>query len=223
MSEWSELVRGLETGVETECRRRGDRAARDRGPPHGRAVAPRCPADGHDRRAAPAGDPSGGREPMGPGRQLSPASPGDGGAPLVMADEISVPRLGALRPDRRGAQGHAATRSRWSWSERTRRPRVPVPPGGVVPVDDASPVRNHDPGPLADRRRRPAGSAGEPQAVPSQEPNSKVVVMPAQEHVVGHLGCAALIAAFVDAGRADRLDGSCMAKGADPSPSFRLP
>ena len=48
--------------------------------------------------------------------------------------------------------------------------------------------------------------------------------MPAQEHVVGHLGCGpALIAEFVDAGTAERLDTSCVAKGADPSPSFRLP
>ena len=61
-------------------------------------------------------------------------------------------------------------------------------------------------------------------AVTSQEPNGRIVVMPAQEHVVGHLGCGpALIASFIDTGSANGLDTSCVAQGAAPSPTFRLP
>jgi hypothetical protein len=60
--------------------------------------------------------------------------------------------------------------------------------------------------------------------VPSQEPNARVVVMPAQEHVVGHLGCGPqLIARFIEAGTAKGLDTSCVAQGAAPAPTFHLP
>ena len=48
--------------------------------------------------------------------------------------------------------------------------------------------------------------------------------MPAQEHVVGHLGCGpSVIAAFIDAGSASKLDVSCIADGAAPAPTFHLP
>lgn len=61
-------------------------------------------------------------------------------------------------------------------------------------------------------------------AVPSQEPNSRIVVIPAPEHVAGHPGCGpAVIATFVDAGTADGIDTSCVAQDAAPSPTFRLP
>ena len=97
-------------------------------------------------------------------------------------------------------------------------------PKGVVPADDASPVRTTIPVLWLTGDGDPQDPPANLTAVASQEPNSKVVVMPAQEHVVGHLGCGpALIAAFVDAGTAERLDTSCVAKGADPSPTFRLP
>jgi hypothetical protein len=49
-----------------------------------------------------------------------------------------------------------------------------------------------------------------------------VVVLPAQQHVVGHLGCLpSVVAAFVAAGTVDGLDTSCVAKGS-PAPPFRL-
>ena len=39
--------------------------------------------------------------------------------------------------------------------------------------------------------------------------------MPAQEHVVGHLGCMpSVIAAFLGAGNLNQADGSCVARGA---------
>lgn len=37
-----------------------------------------------------------------------------------------------------------------------------------------------------------------------------MVVIPAQQHCVGHLGCMpSVIAAFLDAGSADRIDVAC--------------
>ena len=70
---------------------------------------------------------------------------------------------------------------------------------------------------------------GDPQDPPSnltgvaaQQPHSKVVVLPAQQHVVGHLGCLpSVVAAFVAAGSVDGLDTSCVAAGS-PAPPFRL-
>ncbi len=73
-------------------------------------------------------------------------------------------------------------------------------------------------------RRNPQDPPANLTAVPSQNPNSLIVVMPAQEHVVGHLGCGpAVIASFVDAGTTTGLDTSCVSQGAAPSPTFRLP
>ena len=99
-----------------------------------------------------------------------------------------------------------------------------VPPAGVVPADDASAVRTEVPVPLAHGDGDPQDPPANLAAVPAQEPNSRIVVMPAQEHVVGHLGCGpAVIAAFVDAGSTHGLDTSCVAQGAAPTPTFRLP
>ena len=97
-------------------------------------------------------------------------------------------------------------------------------PKGVVPGDDASPVKTTIPVLWLTGDGDPQDPPANLSAVSSQQPNSLVVVMPAQEHVVGHLGCGpAVIAAFVDAGTADGLDTACVAQGADPSPTFRLP
>ncbi len=58
--------------------------------------------------------------------------------------------------------------------------------------------------------------------VPIQEPNSRILVMPAQQHVIGHLGCMpSVIAAFLDGGNVNQLDTACVAEGA-PAPRFRL-
>ena len=97
-------------------------------------------------------------------------------------------------------------------------------PRGVVPADDASAVRTTVPVLWitgdGDPQDPPANLTG----VPAQQPNAKVVVMPAQEHVVGHLGCGpAVIAAFVEAGTVNGLDTSCIAQGAAPAPAFLLP
>jgi pimeloyl-ACP methyl ester carboxylesterase len=97
-------------------------------------------------------------------------------------------------------------------------------PTGVVPADDAAPLRTDIPVLWlvgdGDPQDPPANLA----AVTSQEPNALVAVMPASEHVVGHLGCGpSVIAAFVDAGTTAGLDTGCLAAGSAPAPSFQLP
>lgn len=96
-------------------------------------------------------------------------------------------------------------------------------PKGVVPVDDAAPVRTTVPILWLTGNGDPQDPPANLTSVPAQEPESHIVVMPAQEHVVGHLGCGpSVIAAFVDAGTATGLDTACIAEGASPTPTFRL-
>ena len=97
-------------------------------------------------------------------------------------------------------------------------------PKGVVPTDDAAPLRTEIPilwiAGDGDPQDPPSNLTG----VAAQEPNATIVVMPAQEHVAGHLGCGPqVIAKFIDAGTAKGLDTSCMARGPDPAPTFHLP
>ena len=97
-------------------------------------------------------------------------------------------------------------------------------PKGVVPADDASPVRTAIPILWLAGDGDPQDPPSNLTAVPAQQPNSLIVVMPAQEHVVGHLGCGPkVIAAFVEAGTTANLDVSCIAAGAAPMPTFHLP
>jgi hypothetical protein len=50
------------------------------------------------------------------------------------------------------------------------------------------------------------------------------VVMPAQQHTVGHSGCGPrAIGEFVDAGSADGLDTTCIEQAAVPGLTFMLP
>ena len=72
---------------------------------------------------------------------------------------------------------------------------------------------------------------GDPQDPPdnlasigAQQPNSLIVVMPAQEHVVGHLGCGpTVIAAFLERGSVEGLDTSCVTGGGRPGPCLQGP
>jgi TAP-like protein len=157
--------------------------------------------------------------------QLIPAT-ADGGPMLVMAQEIfcseAWARFDPAEVARAGA-GSYALPSMLARAE-AQATRCRYLPKGVVPPNDASPVQTTIPilwlTGDGDPQDPPANLAG----VPSQEPNSLILVMPAQEHVVGHLGCGpAVIAAFVDVGTTTGLDTSCLAQGAAPSPTFRLP
>ncbi len=160
--------------------------------------------------------------------QLVPPSDANpsAGSTLLMKDEIlcseAWARFDPAEVARLGADSYAVPFVQaWANGEATLCRHIP---NGVVPADDASPVRTDIPilwiAGDGDPQDPPSNLAN----VPSQEPNAAVVVIPAQEHVAGHLGCGPqLIAKFVDAGTATSLDTSCVARGAAPSPTFHLP
>jgi len=157
--------------------------------------------------------------------QLVPPSASDGGA-LLMADEIRCSeawaRFDPSEVARDGAGSYALPMELARAEAQAALCRHL--PKGIVPADDGAPVRTAVPVLWLTGDGDPQDPPANLTAVPSQEPNSTIVVMPAQEHVVGHLGCGpAVIAAFVDAGTGNGLDTSCVAQGAAPRPTFRLP
>jgi hypothetical protein len=84
-------------------------------------------------------------------------------------------------------------------------------PSGVVPADDAAPVATELPilwlAGDGDPQDPPANLA----SIPSQQPNARIVVVPAQQHVAGYTGCGPrVIAEFVEAGTAEGLDTRCI-------------
>jgi pimeloyl-ACP methyl ester carboxylesterase len=160
-------------------------------------------------------------------QQLVPpidASP-SAGSTLLMKDEIlcseTWARWNPAEVARVGGDSYAvAFVSAWAKAHAT---LCRYMPKGVVPENDAAPVVTEAPilwiAGDADPQDPPSNLAG----VAAQQPNSLVVTMPAQEHVVGHLGCGpSVIAAFLDAGRTDGLNVSCVAQGSG-SLTFRLP
>ena len=97
-------------------------------------------------------------------------------------------------------------------------------PKGVVPANDADPVRTDVPVLWvvgeADPQDPPANLA----AVAGQMPNGRIVVVPGQGHTVGHLGCMpAILAAFIARGDTAGLDASCIDRGGVPVPAFARP
>jgi pimeloyl-ACP methyl ester carboxylesterase len=96
--------------------------------------------------------------------------------------------------------------------------------GGVVPQDDAAPVRSTVPVLWVVGEADPQDPPANLTAVPSQLPSSRIVVVPGQGHTVGHLGCMpSIIAVFLDAGSAAGLDTSCLRRGGVPTVLFSLP
>ena len=95
-------------------------------------------------------------------------------------------------------------------------------PSGVVPAHDGAAVRAAVPVLWLTADGDPQDPPANLTAVTTQEPDARVVVVPAQQHVVGHLGCLpSVIADFLDTGRLADLDTSCVADTA-PAPPFRL-
>ncbi len=224
-SEWSTLVQRSETGIETDVvdPATGQHAVVD-ALMVGRSIHDAL-LTGATAAQVPLAIHLASEGQWGPASELIPASP-DGGSSLVMTDEIfcseAWARFDPSEVERAGAGSYALPMELARAQARAARCRYL--PKGVVPADDASPVRTTIPVLWLTGDGDPQDPPANLTAVPSQQPHSAIVVMPAQEHVVGHLGCGpALIAAFVDAGTADGLDTSCVAKGADPSPTFRLP
>jgi pimeloyl-ACP methyl ester carboxylesterase len=96
-------------------------------------------------------------------------------------------------------------------------------PGGVVPPNDADPVRSTLPVLWVVGAADPQDPPPNLVDVAAELPNSRVVVAPGQGHTVGTVGCIAnVIDAFIDAGTADRLDASC-APNAVPTATFAVP
>jgi pimeloyl-ACP methyl ester carboxylesterase len=153
------------------------------------------------------------------------ASP-SAGTTLLMKDEIlcseAWARFDPAEVERLGAGSYALPFVRaWAVGQAALCRYLPK---GIVPADDAAAVRTDIPilwlTGDGDPQDPPANLTG----VPSQQPNALVVVMPAQEHVVGHLGCGPkIIARFIDAGATAGLDTACAAEGPAPAPTFHLP
>lgn len=96
-----------------------------------------------------------------------------------------------------------------------------VLPAGVVPADDAAPVVTDVPVLWltgdGDAQDPPANLT----AVPDQQPNARIVVVPAQQHTVGHVECGpAMIAEVVEAGTVDGVDTSCIEQAHVPGLRF---
>ena len=155
--------------------------------------------------------------------RLAP-EPASGGAMSLMALEILCSEAWARSDPDEIARAGAGSYALPMELDRARRQAdlCRYLPKGVVPADDGAPVRTTIPILWLTSDGDPQDPPVNLEAVPSQQPNSRIVVMPAQEHVVGHLGCGpALIAGFVEAGTADGLDASCFEEGA-PRPTFTL-
>jgi pimeloyl-ACP methyl ester carboxylesterase len=96
-------------------------------------------------------------------------------------------------------------------------------PAGAAPADDGAPVVTDTPVLWVTGDGDPQDPPANLAAVPGQEPNAAIIVMPIANHTVGHLGCLpSIIGKFLDTGTADGIDTSCVARGANPNPAFRL-
>ncbi len=96
-------------------------------------------------------------------------------------------------------------------------------PPGVVPADDAAPVATELPILWLAGDGDPQDPPANLTSIPSQQPNARIVVMPSQQHTVGHSGCGPqVIAEFVDAGTAEGVDTACFEHAAVPGLTFML-
>jgi len=155
----------------------------------------------------------------------SNASP-SGGSTLLMRDEIlcseAWARFAPGEVERNGGASYAVPFVRdWANAQATLCRYLPT---GVLPDDDAAPVKTDLPILWIAGDGDPQDPPSNLTRIPSQQPNALVAVIPAQEHVAGHLGCGpSVIGAFLDAGTTVGLDVSCLAQGSDPKPTFHLP
>ncbi len=143
---------------------------------------------------------------------------------LLMADEIlcseAWARADAADVARLGAGSYALPRELAKAQQRAA--MCAHLPRGVVPARDSDGVRTPVPALWLAGDGDPQDPPSNLTGVAAQQPHSKVVVLPAQQHVVGHLGCLpSVVAAFVAAGSVDGLDTACVAAGS-PAPPFRL-
>jgi pimeloyl-ACP methyl ester carboxylesterase len=145
---------------------------------------------------------------------------------LLMSEEIRCSEdWAAFDPAQVAGQGVGSYAVEWETSVAQAQAAICRDlPLGVVPANDAAPVRSNLPVLWVVGDTDPQDPPANLSAVPSQLPNSAIVVVPGQGHTVGHLGCMpSIIGAFVDAGTVKGLDTSCVADGLVAIPAFRLP
>ena len=157
--------------------------------------------------------------------QMFPESAGDGGDWLAMSEIIMCSeawaRFDPTEVERLGHDSYLLSTQLAGAAARAQRCKA-LPPG-VVPTDDAAPVATELPILWLAGDGDPQDPPANLTAIPTQQPNARIVVMPAQQHTVGHSGCAPhVIAEFVDAGTADGLDTSCVEQAAVPGLTFML-
>jgi hypothetical protein len=159
--------------------------------------------------------------------QAFPAASGGGGGDWLAMSEIircseRWARFDVAEVDRLGEGSYALPAERADAVARAARCRAL--PAGLVPADDGAPV-------LTDLPILWLTADGDPQdppanlaSIPSQQPNARVVVMPAHQHTVSHTGCAPeVIADFVETGSTEDLDTSCIEQADAPTLTFTLP
>ncbi|HXV69981.1 MAG TPA: alpha/beta fold hydrolase, partial [Acidimicrobiia bacterium] len=151
--------------------------------------------------------------------------PTPGGETLLMSDMILCSedwaRFNPTEVTKSGADSYALTKN--LADAQAREVMCRHMPQGVVPSGDGNPVDTESPVLWVVGDGDPQDPPANLENMQAQQPNSTIVVMPAQQHVVGHLGCMpSLIAQFVDQGNADGLDTSCGADGPGQPLTFRL-
>jgi pimeloyl-ACP methyl ester carboxylesterase len=224
-TEWSELIAGLATGIDTGL------TEPDTGEPI-IATLDQVSPDIHQALLDPA---TAGRLPLafhlaheGQWAQVAQIfpEPTGGGDWLAMGEIIMCSEAWArFDPAELEHLGHDSYLLSTQLAEAAARAqRCKALPPGVVPADDAAPVATELPILWLAGDGDPQDPPANLTSIPSQQPNARVVVMPAQQHTVGHSGCGPqVIAEFVDAGTADGLDTTCFEQAAVPDLTFMLP
>jgi pimeloyl-ACP methyl ester carboxylesterase len=158
--------------------------------------------------------------------ELFPASTGDGGDWLAMREIIMCSetwaRFDPAEVERLGHDSYLRSTKRAEAAARAQ--RCQAVPRGVVPADDAAPVSTNLPILWLTGDGDPQDPPAHLTAIPTQQPNARIVVIPAQQHVAGYTGCGPnVIGQFVDAGTTDSLDTTCLEQAAVSGLTFMLP
>jgi pimeloyl-ACP methyl ester carboxylesterase len=158
--------------------------------------------------------------------QIFPESTEGGGDWLAMSEIIMCSeawaRFDPAQVDQLGQGSYLLSTKLAEAAARAQRCRA-LPPG-VVPADDAAPVATELPILWLAGDGDPQDPPANLTSILTQQPNARIAVIPAQQHVVGYSGCGPqVIAEFVEAGTADSLDTTCIEQAAVPGLTFMLP
>lgn len=154
--------------------------------------------------------------------QVVPGVP-EGGSSLLMSDVILCSEPWArFEPEHVDANGSGSYALATELAAAVARQRMcSFVPQAPIAVDEGAPLETRVPMLWLSGDADPQDPPANLTHVAEQQPNATIVVVPAQEHVVGHLGCGpSVVAAFLDA-PTKRLDTSC-AENRDPGIPFVL-